>query len=63
LWLAVSAIRLFFMIVQQQPFADSDVATAISNNITHKISLEHNEFKNSPKLFLNCTEGPQVFSE
>ena len=51
------------MIVKQQPFADSDVATAISNNITHKISLEHNEFKNSLKLFLNCTEGPQVFSE
>eukprot|EP00435_Cladocopium_sp_Y103_P004595 s5015_g1.t1 len=41
---------LFFMIVKQQPFADPDVATAISNNITHKIPLEHDELKNSPKL-------------
>ena len=49
------------MIVKQQPFADSDVATAISNNITHKISLEHTEFQNSPKLPLNCTEGLEVF--
>eukprot|EP00438_Fugacium_kawagutii_P024568 Skav223348 [mRNA] locus=scaffold200:371817:373482:+ [translate_table: standard] len=50
-------LRLFFMTVKQQPFSDAEVASAISNNITRKIQLDHDEFSANPKLPLGCIRG------